>query len=188
MITDTSTSPAEGRPSASGAADEIRSAAQDAGQTARSALRDTGAAIHDHSAGKVDGVTTSAGDSLDQVAAQLRQAGRNLGQEQEWARQAFEQGAAGMERVSGYLRHGQLDDFTRDIQSFARRNPAAFLAGSVAVGFLVARVARTAAEHAGLTGTAGQEAASSADRPTEAPGAFAPGAQDLGYTARGEIR
>jgi hypothetical protein len=137
-----------GGPHPSTSADQIAGAVRDAGEASKSAMSDAKEKLVSQGSDKIDAASTTAGDSLRQVADQLRTAGDNLGEDQGWAKQAFSQGAQGLERVSGYLRDGRLDDFTRDLQSFARSNPAAFLAGSVAVGFIAARVAKTAAEHA----------------------------------------
>jgi hypothetical protein len=148
-MTDTYPAPqSSGGPNPSGHTEEIKSAVRDAGEAGKAAMADMKTKLSEQGGEKVDAATNTAGDSLRQVADQLRQAGDNLGEEQGWARQAFSQGAEGLERVSGYLREGRLDDFTRDLQSFARSNPAAFLAGSVAIGFLAARMAKTATERA----------------------------------------
>lgn len=148
-MTDTDSGPhASGSPHPSDSADQIVGAVRDAGEASKSAMSGVKEKLVNQGGDKVDAASTTAGDSLRQVADQLRNAGDNLGEDQGWAKQAFSQGAQGLERVSGYLRDGRLDDFTRDLQSFARNNPAAFLAGSVAVGFFAARVAKTAAEHA----------------------------------------
>ncbi len=148
-MTDTDTAPPQsGDAYPPSHADDIRSAISDTTGAAKSAVSDAKARLGEQGGEKVDAATTSAGESLQAVADQLRQAGDNLGEEQGLAKQALRQGAQGIERVSGYLRDGRMDTFTRDLQGFARQNPAAFLAGSVAVGFLAARVAKTAAEHA----------------------------------------
>lgn len=148
-MTDTYPAPSSsGDPHPSEHAQEIRNAAHDAGEAGKAAMADMKARLGEQGGEKVDAATTTAGDSLRQVADQLRQAGDNLGEDQGWARQAFSHGAEGLERVSGYLRDGRLDDFARDLQTFARSNPAAFLAGSVAIGFLAARMAKTATERA----------------------------------------
>lgn len=44
-----------------------------------------------------------------------------------------------MRQLSGGLRERDVDDFARELGSLARRNPGMFLAGSVALGFGVAR-------------------------------------------------
>jgi hypothetical protein len=148
-MTDTVSNPQPGAGSPGSAhTEEIKSAARDAGQAAMSALDQARSRLGDQGTEKVDSASTTAGESLRMVAEQLRQAGENLGQEQGWARDAFSKGAEGLDRVSGYLRVGRAADFSRDLHDFARTNPAAFLAGSVAVGFFAARVARTAVEQA----------------------------------------
>jgi hypothetical protein len=159
-MNNTDTAPPQGGAAHSAThAEEIRSAMSDTSDAAKSAMSDAKAKLGAQGGEKVDAATTSAGESLRAVAEQLRQAGDNLGEDQGWARQAFSQGAQGIERVSAYLRDGRMDTFAGDLQSFARQNPAAFLAGGVALGFLAARVAKTAAEHAA------QPAASSPPEP-----------------------
>jgi hypothetical protein len=44
-----------------------------------------------------------------------------------------------MRQLSGGLRERDVDDFARELGALARRNPGMFLAGSVALGFGVAR-------------------------------------------------
>jgi hypothetical protein len=44
-----------------------------------------------------------------------------------------------MRQLSGGLRERDVDDFARELGTLARRNPGMFLAGSVALGFGVAR-------------------------------------------------
>lgn len=159
------TPPTRGGQDASKPADEIRNAARDVGHAASEAASEVKAKLGEEGDRKVDDATSTAGASLRQVADQLRQAGDNLDGEQGWAKQAFTQGAQGLERVSGYLSEGRLDDFTKDLQSFSRSNPAAFLAGSVALGFLVARVAKTATEHANQPAPAASSPAASQPEP-----------------------
>lgn len=48
--------------------------------------------------------------------------------------------ASMMRQFAGGLRERDIDDFAAELARFARRHPAAFLAGSVAVGFGLARV------------------------------------------------
>ncbi|MGB7215179.1 MAG: hypothetical protein WBE98_09080 [Gammaproteobacteria bacterium] len=44
-----------------------------------------------------------------------------------------------MRRFAGGLRENDIEDFAAELSAFARRNPASFLAGSVALGFGVSR-------------------------------------------------
>lgn len=175
-MTDTDTAPPDGGDAHPAThAEAIRSAARDTAGSAAAAMSDARDRLSQQGGEKVDAATTSVGESLRTVADQLRQAGDNLGEDQGWAKQAFTQGAQGIERVSGYLRDGRMDTFTRDLQSFARQNPAAFLAGSVAIGFLAARVAKTAAEHAAQPSTPPTPEAPPADTASfDEPRSFSP--------------
>jgi len=47
--------------------------------------------------------------------------------------------AAMMRELAGGLRERDVDEFARELTSFARRHPGAFLAGSVALGFGISR-------------------------------------------------
>lgn len=51
-----------------------------------------------------------------------------------------------LESLGGRLRQKDLDTLVRDAESIARRSPGTFLAGSVAVGFLLARFLKSSAE------------------------------------------
>lgn len=152
------------------AAHDAKAAVQSAVHDAKEQVKHVGADAKEKGAGKVDAATDGAAEALRQVSSQLKNAVDGLGGEQPWAGKAFQTGADGLDRVSDYLASGRFDDFTRDIQSFARTNPAAFLAGGVALGFLIARVGKTAAHHA--VDSAHTQQASSVDLaagPTPAP-------------------
>lgn len=135
--------------------EDLKSAAHDAGAAVQSAIDDSADKLkqaaseaRDQGAEKVNAASDGAASALRKVSDQLKGAADGLGGEQPWAGKAFQTGADGLDRVSDYLSSGQFEDFARDVQAFARANPAAFLAGSVALGFLVARVGKTAAHHA----------------------------------------
>jgi hypothetical protein len=54
--------------------------------------------------------------------------------------------AGGMQRMAETLRTRSIDDITADVQSLARRNPTAFILGSVAVGVALGRFLRASPE------------------------------------------
>jgi hypothetical protein len=56
-----------------------------------------------------------------------------------------------MRQLAGGLRERDVEEFARELGALARRNPGVFLAGSVAVGFGIARFfkARAPAQHGG---------------------------------------
>lgn len=162
------------------AGQDIKTAAKDAGDAIRTAVqgaaetaKQTGREAKEKGADRVNAASDGAADALRQVADQLKGAAEGLGDNQPWAGKAFQTGADGLERVSDYLATGKFDDFTRDIQAFAKTNPAAFLAGSVALGFMIARVGKTAAHHARDAAAAEGTGARSAPQPVgTAPGGY----------------
>jgi hypothetical protein len=55
----------------------------------------------------------------------------------------------GVARVADHVRHRSLDELTADAQMLARRNPAVFLVGSVAVGLALSRFMKARSERPG---------------------------------------
>jgi hypothetical protein len=58
----------------------------------------------------------------------------------------LEGAAERVDRASDYLRQHELKDLLRDLEGLARRRPAAFLAGGVAAGFVLARFFKSSGE------------------------------------------
>jgi len=82
-------------------------------------------------------------DQLDRIAENVRQSTRRLRDEQHDAVAAvLERGADELERLTDTLRQRDLDDFLRDLEAFARRQPALFIGSSLAAGVLLARFAK----------------------------------------------
>jgi hypothetical protein len=57
-----------------------------------------------------------------------------------------------LESVSQSLQGKDLDHVVRDVETFARRNPAAFLGGAVALGFLASRFLKSSGTGSGSFG------------------------------------
>ena len=94
-----------------------------------------------------EGVDRVAG-SAESAASALRRAAADVDSDHAWIGSALRKGADGLERASQSLSGG---DFTRaldDLNGFARRQPALFLGASLALGFALARVGKTAIEQA----------------------------------------
>lgn len=73
-------------------------------------------------------------------AGALRHAARELdGQAKGSTARLADRAADGLERLSASLRSKDLDTMVGDIENFARREPALFLASAVAIGFLAVR-------------------------------------------------
>lgn len=155
------------------AAHDAKDAVETAVHDAADKVRQAGSDAKEKGADKVDAATDGAAEALRQVAEQLKGAVQGLGGDQPWAGKAFQTGADGLDRVSDYLATGKFDDFAKDIQTFAKTNPAAFLAGSVALGFMIARVGKTAAHHArdAAPSSGSQDDALPVSAPTPVPSA-----------------
>jgi len=120
-------------------------------------------------------------DGLGTIAQALRQTGDQLRtQDQAVVSQYVEQAAQAVESFSGYLRDKQVDDLVLEVENLARRQPAVFLGGAFALGFLAARFLKSSGQSA--QSTSGQGDGSRVTREldaypaygTEAP--YAPGA------------
>lgn len=64
----------------------------------------------------------------------------------DWMASAIQQAARKMDAMASQIDGRSVDDLSRQVTSFARDNPAAFLAASAAAGFAAARVLRAGAD------------------------------------------
>jgi hypothetical protein len=81
---------------------------------------------------------------LDATANAIRQTGQSVKQEQPMVADYAEKAALRVDRVSGYLRQHDVDEVIDDVQDFARRNKGMFIAGTLLLGFMTARLVKTA--------------------------------------------
>ena len=86
-----------------------------------------------------------AAEGLGGVADALHEASRKLlGGNQAATARYTDMAADQIERMSQMLRDRSLEDLVGDAEAFARRQPALFLGGALAAGFVLARVLRNA--------------------------------------------
>ncbi|WEX07697.1 hypothetical protein [Chelativorans sp. AA-79] len=118
---------------ASQTADTLRSKASEFGSEAR------------HEAGaKAEEVQHRTSESLHSFAEAIRSASDELRKKDEGpAARLLGEAAGGLEELSGTLGQRRLEDIVNDVRDFGRRNPTAFIAGSVLVGMALGRFART---------------------------------------------
>ncbi len=76
---------------------------------------------------------------LDSVASALRKAGSELGDNSGVAGKLVSAIADRVESAGRSLDGKELGDVVSDLERFARRNPATFISGAIAVGFLASR-------------------------------------------------
>src|SRR5688572_6594639 len=83
---------------------------------------------------------TRAAETLSGVAQTLRSSTQQLrDQNQDGASRAMERAADGVERFANYLQGANVDDVIDSVHEFARRQPAAFIGGAFALGFIASR-------------------------------------------------
>jgi hypothetical protein len=104
------------------------------------------------------------------VQTALRETGqllRKLGQGS--VAQYADEAADQVERFSGYLRETDVDEIVDEARGFARRRPAVFLGGAVALGFLATRFLKSSSQEAG-NGSAATAAATTSTTVTHGTG------------------
>ena len=82
---------------------------------------------------------------LDNVASALRKAGSELGDSSGIAGKLVSTIADRVESAGRSLDGKELGDVVDDLERFARRNPATFISGAIAVGFLASRFLKSSA-------------------------------------------
>jgi hypothetical protein len=113
---------------------EAQQAAANAAETARRRGRDT-----------LERAKASAADRAEDIAEALEATADNL--EPDAAVAGYGHSLAGMIRdLAGGIREREIEDVVGQLAGFARRNPGAFLAGSVVLGFGIARFVKATSE------------------------------------------
>jgi ABC-type transporter Mla subunit MlaD len=88
---------------------------------------------------RVDTGMTKAGEMLEQVANAVRQSGDQLRTDQPQVAGFADTAAEQVDRFARYLRDTNAQDLMGEAESFARRQPAIFLGGAMALGLLASR-------------------------------------------------
>ena len=89
---------------------------------------------------RITDTKTRAAETLSGVASTLLSSSQQLReQNQEGASRAIERAAEGVERFANYLQGTNVDDVVESVHEFARRQPAAFIGGAFALGFIASR-------------------------------------------------
>ncbi|MDP3740106.1 MAG: hypothetical protein Q8R02_22165 [Hyphomonadaceae bacterium] len=140
----------ENRPGASppidDSVDRVRSAAGDALSDMKHAAKDAVHAVKDRAKDTAEGVQAKAADQARTAAHTLRDTADNLNGELPWMKTALNKTADGFDHITTALNRGDVSQALNSVSDFARRQPALFLGLSVAAGFALARVGKTALE------------------------------------------
>lgn len=97
---------------------------------------------------KIESTKRSAADQIDQVAQALSRAGAELHDAQPTLANYAGQFASTVSRFANRLREGNMEDLVNDTRELARRNPALYLLGGVAVGFALSRFLKASGDDA----------------------------------------
>jgi hypothetical protein len=112
-----------------------------AGQVAEQAKQQATSQLTSQKDRAVDGLVT--------VAQALRQTGQTLQQQEQGAVAGYvDQVAQRVESVTNYLRAHEVHEMVEDTQDLARRQPALFLTGALALGFIGARFLMSSGQRA----------------------------------------
>lgn len=98
-----------------------------------------------------------ASNIADSTASALRRAADDVEGDNRMIGVALRKSAESIERAAQSFQGGDLSRAVDDLNGFARRQPALFLGASVALGFALARVGKTALEQSGDSASAGGE-------------------------------
>src|SRR6185503_10226461 len=101
---------------------------------------DVAAAVRDRGLDQLDGAKGQLAEGAERVAAAVDRTAEQLEGDGDNAISGFGHSVASvMRQLAGGLRERDVEDFARELAALARRNPGVFLAGSVALGFGIAR-------------------------------------------------
>jgi len=107
--------------------------------------------VTDKAATKLDEQKSTLSGGLSTVADSVRQVGDNLGSAKtdsglaESAAKYTQTAAKRIEDVAGYFENKNVREMARDLEGFARRNPAIFLGAAFGLGLLAARFLKSTA-------------------------------------------
>jgi ElaB/YqjD/DUF883 family membrane-anchored ribosome-binding protein len=114
-------------------------------QEAASGLIDQAGSTADAQASRT---MTQAGDSLQQIARAIREAGKGIRDEQPQLAGFADTAADQVERSATYLRNHDAIEVLNAASDFARRQPAMVVGGGLLIGLTLGRFLRTASESA----------------------------------------
>jgi nucleotide-binding universal stress UspA family protein len=97
----------------------------------------------------VDGQKTAGADYVGSLADTIRRAAKEFDGDLPVAGTYIRKAASGVDGVADTIRTGNFNDLVRGAQSFARRQPTAFLGMAVLAGFGVVRFLKSSANDAG---------------------------------------
>jgi hypothetical protein len=97
---------------------------------------------------RIEQTKRSAAGHIESLAEALDSARARLDQDQPTLAAYAGRAATGVSNLATKLRDGNVEELLEDTRALARRNPALFLAGGVAIGFALSRFLKASADRA----------------------------------------
>lgn len=142
----------------------IRDTAAQAGETLRREGASLGDSVRERASARVEDGKVAAASGLSDFTAAIRKASEELGaRDQSMAAGLARQAASGLEQAAEAIEGRSVQDITRSVADFARRQPGAFLIGAALAGVALGRFARASSDHAGPLGSNAGHGARSGD-------------------------
>jgi hypothetical protein len=138
-------SPFPDQPRGAGNGSALGQQAQAAAGEAAQAATSIGEQAKQKLSGALDGQKGTAADMVQKLADTVKQSGEQFQGKQDWIASAVGRGAEELNTLAGSLRDKNVGDLLGEAQSFARRQPAMFMAAALAAGFAVARLGKVVA-------------------------------------------
>lgn len=132
--------------SAGDSAERARSAGEDAIGNVKSAAKDAAGAVKEKAKETVEEAQQRVAEQARTAATALRDTASRLEGDLPWLDAGLRKAADGIENLTSGLHSGNFEQTINGVGDFARRQPALFLGLSVALGFGLARVGKTAVE------------------------------------------
>jgi len=134
-------------------ADSVRAQAGKAGETVKQEASNLASSAKQKAFEGVEQGKSAAASSLSDFTAAIRKASDELGErDQSMAAGLARQAASGLEQAADALNGQSVQDITRSVADFARRQPTAFLVGAALAGVALGRFVRASSDHAGPLG------------------------------------
>lgn len=132
------------RTAADQAVGTVKDTAREAVAGIKDGVREIGDRVKTQARGVMDDAQAKAADQSRTAAHTLREAAGGLDGELPWMKTALNKTADGFEHLTSALNRGDVGQALNAVSDFARRQPALFMGLSVAAGFALARVGKTA--------------------------------------------
>ena len=154
--------------------------AQDAAQTVKQEAASFAEGAREKAVDAIDRRKETASRTLGDFANAIRRAGDELDQsDQSMATRMVRQAADGLEGFARSVADKRPEEMLEAVREFGRRNPTAFIAGSVLAGIAIGRFFRSSSSHAAKSGPAESAAFAIPPAPGEADALADPQAADV---------